>query len=196
MANIYAINAETELDAALPDYLADHYADRRARLHGKVDRDIDSRIADMKSYLEFIAYMRPTQEAVERVLYTIEQGLNVAGYIPVVSNISGSIRIAFGLTEIIGGLAAGIFMTAKGLLTGKDRQEKLNHVKYTIEFIYLPSFCHGMTNYGRGLVEMVPLLGNLSTFLYDKSGYRLRYVSETNFYEKNLERSSIVSVQP
>ena len=50
MANIYAINAETELDAALPDYLADHYADRRARLHGKVDRDIDSGIADMKSY--------------------------------------------------------------------------------------------------------------------------------------------------
>lgn len=194
MANIYAINAETELDATLPNHLADHYADRRARLHGRVDKDIDSSIADMKSFLEFIAYMRPTQEAVERVLYAIEQGLNVAGYIPVVSNISGPIRIAFGLTEMIGGLAAGIFMTAKGLLTGKDRQEKLNHVKYTTDFIHLPSFCHGMTNIGRGIIEQVPVLGNLSTFLYDRLGYRLPYVFETNFYQKYLARSSIVSL--
>jgi hypothetical protein len=73
--------------------------------------------------------------------------LNLLGYIPVVSTITGLGRALLGLVHTIVHLACSIF--------SKNRDHHLEEAKL------------GAKNIGRGLIEAIPVIGNITMFIVD-----------------------------
>lgn len=74
---------------------------------------------------------------------------NTLGYIPVVSTLTGCCRALLGIIHSIGHLASAIFSAV-------NRSSHLQEAKL------------GSMNFGRGLIEILPCVGNLTTYLIDK----------------------------
>ncbi len=154
MGNIYAVNA----GACMPVTL--------------MPVDAATNEAD---FLGLFSYMHPMQQTLDQALHTIEQVLNVAGYLPLVSMISGSIRIAYGKIEVIGAVAAGALLALKGF-ANSDPEQRSKEVDYGVAVIVNYSI-HGLINIGRAFVEAIPLI-NLSCLVYDLAGGRIQYPFE------------------
>lgn len=127
-------------------------------------------------YFGLFAYMHPMHAALDKGIRSLEKILNVAGYIPFVSSISGTLRVALGKVEIIGAIAAGALLGIKGIFapTAELRSTEIN---YAIGVAATYSL-HGFANIGRGIVEVIPLFGNISTLVYDSLGNRVQYPFE------------------
>jgi hypothetical protein len=86
--------------------------------------------------------------------------LHNRGYTPIISTFSGTLRILFGVVHSIVHLAASIFDFKNG--------------KYHIYQVGI-----GMVNILRGLVEIVPVFGNLTMFAIDV--YRIEKTMKNEF---------------
>lgn len=86
--------------------------------------------------------------------------LNICGYIPGVSTITGLSRALLGLVHTIVHLVCAIFSS--------NRTHHLQEAKL------------GMKNIGRGLVEATPIIGNIATFIVDK-------IRTNKFHEQTSE---------
>lgn len=107
----------------------------------------------------------------DQELAQIEKGLNIAGYIPVVSYYSGLVRGFMGVTQIVIGVAEEFFLRKK-VVEVEERPVFSN-----------PLVCHGIANCIRAFVGangsfIGRLLGNAGTLLYDFSGIRYSYYKE------------------
>ena len=102
---------------------------------------------------------------------SFEKMLNVFGYIPIVSSVSGSVRQVYGNVQVIGGLATAV-------LSSLSNQRQAEHG--------LEIAVHGIANMCRSSVEMVPFL-NLACIPYDM-GNRFEYQSLKHryYYEPNI----------
>lgn len=126
-------------------------------------------------FLGLFAVMHPMQRALDQALHTFEKVLNVAGYVPFVSAISGAIRIGYGKVEVIGAIAAGALLTVKALFN-RDAEQRSFDFKYAVAVAANYSI-HGLANIGRGFVEALPII-NLSCLVYDLTGTRIQYPFE------------------
>ena len=101
-------------------------------------------------------------------LNTLEKGLDIAGYIPFVSTISGAIRAIVGKIQLI---AAGIFAAPYLIfyLTNERSSKIPTRIEHCRDFSK-KHFENGLANLYRGLVESVPFWGNAATFSYDMNG--------------------------
>lgn len=110
-------------------------------------------------------------DQMNQLLTSFEKGLNVVGYVPIVSTISGSVRLAYGKLEAIVAIAAIAFHFMAGLIGIEGSAEKLRAA--------VPYVLHGFANMGRGLVEILPFI-NLTCYLYDQTQPGYSYPSLTS----------------
>jgi len=111
----------------------------------------------------------------EKGFVVAESALNTAGYIPLVSSVSGGIRGTIGALQFqIGLLSALGFGIAAAVSDSEEYSE--------IAGRSLHYAAHGVGNNLRGTVEVIPVI-NLLTILYDLSGERYKYAIETEATE-------------
>jgi len=99
-------------------------------------------------------------DGIYRNLEEAERALNICGWIPVVSLLTGNLRVTAGAVEAAAGAAISVAAAA-----GRDR-ELCGHG--------LNLLFHGGMNIVRGNVEMCPI-GHFLCFCYDLSGARYEY---------------------
>lgn len=126
-------------------------------------------------FLGLFAFMHPMHRTLDQALHTFEKVLNFAGYIPIVSTISGSIRIAYGKAEVVGAVAAGALLAIKALCN-TDADQRARDMDYAVA-VGVNYSIHGLANIGRGFVEAIPII-NLSCLVYDLTGTRIQYPFE------------------
>src|SRR3989344_1032351 len=109
---------------------------------------------------------------VNKFLSSVETRLNRMSYIPVISSVGGTARMAYGLVEVVSALAGGILLACTAPLTlNKDRFFAAKEVAQ----IYSE---HGLANVVRGFIETWWPLGFVILFPYDLSAYRMTYPQE------------------
>lgn len=125
----------------------------------------------------------------------IEQALDVAGYIPFVSNYSGALRMLIAKIQlVIGGLgllgvgcAQAYFRVAYGSTTAQyqSSMEKVKDFKETS----VDNLTHGMANFARAYVEMFGILGNLTMLAYD-------YIIDVKLQQRKIFPVGLVEIRP
>lgn len=125
------------------------------------------------------------EDVLDDALTQFEYGLNVVGYVPLISTISSGIRMTYGNVEVIGAIAAAAILAIKALFTSDSeaRSELFNQsgkvlAKYSL---------HGLANCLRSLFESVPFLSLITCLPYDLAGNRFSYLSN------EFERRSVGS---
>lgn len=88
-------------------------------------------------------------------LRALDVTLNTLGYIPLVSNVSGAVRLIYGKVQIIGAIAGAIFAIISAS----------NPILSLASYFIISGCLHIV----RGCVEQVPVVGNLACFIYDVS---------------------------
>lgn len=133
----------------------------------------------MATTIGFPAAVIPThhslQAQIDKGLHKFEKALNIPGYIPFISSVSGQVRIAYGKIEIITAIAMGAFFIAKGLLS-PNAQQRDKDINYGL-FVATHYSLQGMANIARGIVESIPF-ANLLCIPYDLFDKRVRYPGE------------------
>lgn len=117
--------------------------------------------------------MDQIQINLNKTLNSFEGGLNVAGYVPIVSTFSGTLRIAYGKLEVIGAIVAAALIAVRALFLNNahDRERELRDaVKVLINYSL-----HGYANIIRGTLEVIPLVSLVTCLPYDLSGKRFAY---------------------
>jgi len=108
-------------------------------------------------------------EEINAFFIGIEEAFRLPGYIPIVSTITGFVRMLglyfiqglVGLIILIAGLIIGVFMQIFG--------EKTSSQRWLKRASFGAYHCvHASLNFYRGSVELVPVIGNLSVYFYDK----------------------------
>jgi hypothetical protein len=101
-------------------------------------------------------------------LRTFEKGLDIAGYIPFVSTVSGAIRAIAGKIQLI---ASGIFAAPYLIFyLTNERSAKIPARIERCRDFSKKHFENGMANFYRGFIETIPFWGNAATFSYDMNG--------------------------
>ena len=100
----------------------------------------------------------------------LETTFNKFGYFPIVSTVSGSIRILGGKVEVITGLALSAIAILR-IFQNKDNRTRQIHHGAELAL-------HGGANILRGMVESIPFFGNAGCLIYDDSN-RFEYSSLT-----------------
>ncbi|MEI6242148.1 MAG: hypothetical protein WCP39_01945 [Chlamydiota bacterium] len=100
---------------------------------------------------------------VEGTIIYVEKVLNIFGYIPIVSSISGPIRAIMGKIQVI----ACAVLAVLAFLTGRE----------AMAWRCVICFVHGVANYFRGNIETIPVIGNIACLVYDVLG-RFSYSGE------------------
>jgi hypothetical protein len=88
-------------------------------------------------------------------LRAIDLALNTFGYIPIISNLSGAVRLLYGKVQIIGAIAGTIFAIIS----------VSNPVLSLASYFFVSGCMHII----RGCVEQIPIIGNWACFIYDVS---------------------------
>lgn len=100
-----------------------------------------------------------------------EKFLNIPGSIPIVSSISGPVRIAAGQLQA----GIGALMTIGGVVAYLTAELEADQAEYRADTTRSAEFAmHGVANIIRGAVESIPLL-NLLTIIYDGTHSRFEY---------------------
>ena len=112
-------------------------------------------------------------QSFDRTLAMAEKAFNVLGWIPLISSISGPIRMTAGRIEAI---AFSILSSATLLVANiTENKELFKEADRLSTYIW-----HGMANFCRGAIETVPLLGNFLTISYDlNASSRMSYPMES-----------------
>lgn len=95
--------------------------------------------------------------------------LNILGYVPVISTISGCCRVLLGIIHTIVHLVAAIF--------------KASHRKDHLQEALL-----GVRNIVRGIVEMVPVVGNITCLTYDGVKMKRQNALGEEYKKNNAEK--------
>lgn len=100
---------------------------------------------------------------------SIDKFFNVLGYIPIVSTVSGGIRV--GVYSALQGLAALVclmvtLLIALILFLAKQGERQRTYLAYARASAF--HILDGRLNAGRGIVELFPIIGNLLCYGYDK----------------------------
>ncbi len=123
--------------------------------------------------------MSNVETGLNKTLSISEQWLNIAGYIPGVSSVSGALRIAGGKTEIIGAVGASAIV-ALAALSAADSAERRQGLRRAVT-ILTTYLLHGIANVFRGSIEMIPFLSLMTCLPYDLLGNRFTYPHEGNY---------------
>ncbi len=117
-----------------------------------------------------------TEKELNNIQGVVETGLNYAGYIPLVSTLSGAIRINYGKIEVIGAIASAALIAIRAFANDSqtERAEQLNLALQVITAYSL----HGIANIFRGILEMVPFLSLVTCLPYDLLKHRFSYPRE------------------
>ena len=99
--------------------------------------------------------------------------LNPIGKIPISSSITGSTRVAKGLGQFFSYGIMSFFKALGCMFHPIDRKALKWQAKDAL--VSVENSAHGVANVIRGVVEFVPLAGNLLTGLYDATGLRFSY---------------------
>jgi hypothetical protein len=96
---------------------------------------------------------------INECLNNLDQSLNSAGEIPVLSTITGSLRITLGLAETISNIALSLLALFPLVFQNNKRMigECANHS------------VHGIINIIRGAIEALPIIGNVIMYAYNRS---------------------------
>jgi hypothetical protein len=121
--------------------------------------------------------MTPIQRDLDSTLSAFERGLNVAGYVPFVSSISGPCRVVYGKVLIIGSIVAAALLALNGLSRARNAAERQQVLKDAVE-IFATYAIHGVANIFRGAIESILLLSLITCLPYDLSGQRFTYPYE------------------
>lgn len=89
----------------------------------------------------------------------VEKSLNLPGYIPLISTVSGGFRLLAGKVMT----SAAIIATVGFLIASVFDDQYCEHAKRSIDYI-----AHGLANVLRGSIEFIPFF-NLVTLPYDAS---------------------------
>lgn len=109
-------------------------------------------------------------------LCAFEKGLNIAGYVPLVSCISGAVRGMYGKIEIIAGVVAASFLAIAAFFN-PNADVSRQWVRKAVDILTTYSL-HGIANIGRSWIEMIPLLSLVTCLPYDLMGKRFAYPQE------------------
>ena len=122
--------------------------------------------------------MIETEDALDSRFEWFEQKLNIAGYFPIVSTISGGIRICFGKLELIGAIVTSAFMAIKALFNPDvaERRQELDKAGH----VFVKYAMHGGANILRGSLEMILFLSLVTCLPYDLRGNRFAYVRQSS----------------
>ncbi len=94
---------------------------------------------------------KPTEEKEKKAGFT-PTPLNILGYVPVLSTLTGALRA---IASLVHAIASYVLFCANG----NDKQTRLEEMKW------------GFQSFARGMVEMVPIFGNIAAFSWDR--YRI-----------------------
>lgn len=104
-----------------------------------------------------------TQAALDRNLSQFEKALNVAGYIPIVSSVSGAVRVLYGKIEVVAAVGTAAISALKALFSdARGSKEWFGRSVMALDYAL-----HGVANIVRGYIEMVPFLGLALCLPYD-----------------------------
>ena len=121
--------------------------------------------------------MSQIQRDLDRSLSAFEKGLNIAGYIPFVSSISGPCRIVYGKVLVIGSIAASVLSAFDKLQHAHDTAGRQQALKGAVE-IFMTYSLHGISNIFRGIIESTPFLSLITCLPYDLLAQRFAYPYE------------------
>ncbi len=122
--------------------------------------------------------MNEIEGSLDFSLDKFEHGLNVAGYIPLVSSVSGGIRAIMGKIEVIGALATAAFIAVAALFN-PDAAQRHAQLSKSAEIAVKYSL-NGVANIFRGALEIVPFLSLLTCLPYDLMGNRVSYMRDNS----------------
>lgn len=103
---------------------------------------------------------------------SFEKTLNVVGYIPAISVFSGAIRALSGVASIVVSAVKGSFLLIADLFSNQPFKYPYRSYKH------LTYIGHGLLNVIRGIIEGVPVAGNLLCLGYDFLIGRIYYSVE------------------
>ena len=111
-------------------------------------------------------------ESLDRGLAGAEKALNVLGWVPFVSSVSGAVRMSAGKVMVV---AFAVLSALTYIMAYMSNNQKLmDKADQFTQYIW-----HGFANVGRGFVESIPFLGNVCTILYDSEpAARMCYPNE------------------
>ena len=121
--------------------------------------------------------MTEIEDALDSPFEWFEQKLNIAGYFPIVSIVSGGIRTCFGKLELIGAIVTSAFMAIKALFNpdAEAKRQELDKARH----IFVKYAMHGGANILRGSLEMIAFLSLVTCLPYDLQGNRFAYVRQS-----------------
>ena|ERR1700690_1508783 len=120
--------------------------------------------------------MSQSEYQLNNTLAKVERGFDYVGYIPVVSALSGALRVVCGKIEIIAGIAASA-LTAIVALFSPTAYERHEGMKKAANILTTYTV-HGIANIFRGALEATALLGTVACLPYDLFGNRFSYPQE------------------
>ncbi len=119
--------------------------------------------------------------SIERVMSVCEKSLNVCGYVPIMSSLSALNRGLVGSIEIITGQVRFISQTSSLVCSCLRGQSDIAHRSSEEALNALKLSAYGIANINRSVVEAIPVLGNLTSYVYDHCDLRLKYqIKEEN----------------
>jgi hypothetical protein len=117
--------------------------------------------------------MDKIQINLNKTLNDFEAGLNIAGYFPIVSTFSGSLRISYGKLEIIGAIAVAALIAVRALFLTND-SDRNREFRKAVE-VLIDYSLHGFANIMRGTIEVAPFVSLVTCLPYDLWGHRFAY---------------------
>ncbi|WP_068469449.1 hypothetical protein [Candidatus Protochlamydia phocaeensis] len=109
-------------------------------------------------------------DSLNKNLQSIEHGLNIMGYIPIVGTFSACIRFTYGKMEMITGLAVSL-ISFTGSIFASDLQRQQALESRAIKAIEYS--LHGWLNMGRCFLEIIPFISLVTCLPYDLSGRKI-----------------------
>ena len=104
-----------------------------------------------------------SKEQFAKILSTTENALNLVGYIPMISAISGAVRLTGSKLQMLGGLLGTLYYLLKGSYAKSKKLHSFQNCRLSIEQIL-----HGVLNLCRGMIEVVPFLSLVLCLPYDR----------------------------
>ena len=108
------------------------------------------------------------EDKLNNCLNATEKALNVAGYIPFVSTLSGSARFTMGKIQFFASAIFILLSSSPIILFGNVPNPRQTRVFNCAK----KHFEHACANTLRGVIELIPFLGNIATLIYDSSQYK------------------------
>ena len=103
-----------------------------------------------------------------QILITIEDFFNRAGYWPIISSITGSLRIVFGFFVAVIGFKLMVGSIVGVIFANTFATKKLTATCFKFARHSVRVMTNGRLNVLRGSVEVVPFFGNAAVWLYDR----------------------------